>query len=267
MINWKSILSSFDDIPTLLEWLKLVEKALKESVLTSVTAEQDADKANTKFIFNFADGTKIETAYIQTKGDTGATGAKIIKTELIGQDANGGNIYKQTFDDGTTATFTAPKGAKGDKGADGVSITGIDTVSDEVIGDETHTTLRAHYSNNTTDEFVVTAKNGKDSGAKIYLHMFTLKAPGRTKKFNFNLFSLRGTAYAINEIIDLLNKATLSDTNTICGTYITSNGYQFAALCGATYDASANTSQFKIFTSDGAVDFINASSVDVVTEL
>lgn len=40
----------------------------------------------------------------------GKTGAKIVSTELIGQDENGGNIYKQTFDNGSTATFVAPRG-------------------------------------------------------------------------------------------------------------------------------------------------------------
>ena len=48
------------------------------------------------------------------KGDRGATGAKVVSTELIGQDANGGNIYELTFSDGKTVTFTAPKGSKGD---------------------------------------------------------------------------------------------------------------------------------------------------------
>lgn len=49
-------------------------------------------------------------------GVDGATGAKLVSQVLQGQDANGGNIYLQTFDDGTTATFTAPKGEKGNKG-------------------------------------------------------------------------------------------------------------------------------------------------------
>ena len=48
-------------------------------------------------------------------GDDGSTGAKLVSQVLQGQDANGGNIYLQTFDDGTTATFTAPRGEKGDK--------------------------------------------------------------------------------------------------------------------------------------------------------
>lgn len=49
-------------------------------------------------------------------GEKGATGAKVVSTELTGTTADGGNIYTQTFDDGTTATFIAPKG---DNGKDG----------------------------------------------------------------------------------------------------------------------------------------------------
>ena len=72
MINWKSILSSFNDKPTLLEWLKLVEKALKESVLTNVLT--DTKDGKTAFTFKFEDGTEIKTDYIQTQGDTGPAG-------------------------------------------------------------------------------------------------------------------------------------------------------------------------------------------------
>ena len=85
MINWKSILSSFNDNLTLLEWLKQVEKALKESILTDVLTDTKDDKI--AFIFKFEDDTEIKTDYIQTapqgpqgpkgdKGDTGATGPK-----------------------------------------------------------------------------------------------------------------------------------------------------------------------------------------------
>ena len=61
MINWQSILSSFDDKPTLLEWLKKVQKALNESALTTVTVTQEkAGKVNSITLsFNFQDGTKI----------------------------------------------------------------------------------------------------------------------------------------------------------------------------------------------------------------
>lgn len=61
MINWQSILSSFDDKPTLLEWLKKVQKALNESALTTVTVTQEkTGKVNSITLsFNFQDGTKI----------------------------------------------------------------------------------------------------------------------------------------------------------------------------------------------------------------
>lgn len=120
MINWKSILSSFNDKPTLLEWLKMVEKALKESVLTNVLT--DTKDGKTSFIFKFEDGTEIRTDYVQTKGD------------------------------------------KGDPGA--TSITGVEEVSNEVIGNQTATTLRIYLSDGTFDDVVVYAKNGSDVNLK-----------------------------------------------------------------------------------------------------
>lgn len=52
-------------------------------------------------------------------GKDGVNGANIVSTVLQGQDANGGNIYKQTFSNGATANFTAPRGAMGATGAKG----------------------------------------------------------------------------------------------------------------------------------------------------
>ena len=44
------------------------------------------------------------------KGKKGDTGAKIVSTEYVGLDQYGGRQYMQTFDNGTTAFFVAPKG-------------------------------------------------------------------------------------------------------------------------------------------------------------
>lgn len=125
MINWKSILSSFNDKPTLLEWLKQVEKALKESVLTNVLT--DTIDGKTSFIFTFEDGTEIRTDYVQTKGDPGAT-----------------------------------------------SITGVEEVSNEVIGNQTATTLRIYLSDGTFDDVVVYAKNGSDINLKTRTKQLTI---------------------------------------------------------------------------------------------
>ena len=64
---------------------------------------------------SFVDNGKFKRLkFSNLKGKTGATGSKMVSQVLQGQDADGGNIYLQTFDDGTTATFTAPKGESGD---------------------------------------------------------------------------------------------------------------------------------------------------------
>lgn len=127
MINWKSILSSFNDKSTLLEWVKMVEKALKESVLTNVLT--DTKDGKTSFIFKFEDGSEIRSDYVQTKGD------------------------------------------KGDPGA--TSITGVEEVSDEVIGNQTATTLRIYLSDGTFDDVVVYAKNGSDVNLKTNTKILT----------------------------------------------------------------------------------------------
>lgn len=60
--------------------------------------------------FKFSDGTN-KTVNIYAK--QGATGAKIVSTDLIGHTDGGDNIYQQTFDNGSTAKFIAPKGDSG----------------------------------------------------------------------------------------------------------------------------------------------------------
>lgn len=74
MINKETILSMFDDKGTLLKWLKKVEKALRESVLSSVEVIKITDtRAVIKFIF--ADDTTISTPEFTlpegAKGDKG----------------------------------------------------------------------------------------------------------------------------------------------------------------------------------------------------
>ena len=60
--------------------------------------------------FIFSNGTN-KTVNIYAK--QGATGAKIVSTELVGHTTDGGNIYQQTFDNGSKAKFIAPKGDSG----------------------------------------------------------------------------------------------------------------------------------------------------------
>ena len=63
MINDNTILSSFDDRPTLLEWLKKVEDALKTDTATAVSVENPS--ANTYvFKITFADGKSISSGNV-----------------------------------------------------------------------------------------------------------------------------------------------------------------------------------------------------------
>ena len=54
-----------------------------------------------------------------SRGETGKTGAKIVDTQWLGKNTVGDYVYRQTFDDGSTSTFSVPKGEKGEKGDPG----------------------------------------------------------------------------------------------------------------------------------------------------
>ena len=79
--------------------------------LTDTPDTSDAGTVGTPSV-TFVDNVQDGITYKKFKFSNlkGATGAAIVSTTLQGQDANGGNIYQQTFDNGATATFTAPRG-------------------------------------------------------------------------------------------------------------------------------------------------------------
>ena len=99
MINWQSILSSFDDKTTLLEWLKKVQKALNESALTTVTVTQEkTGRVNSiTLTFNFQDGTKIVApAFTVLDGEDGKDGKGVYKHLLHCSEQGNANQYNIT---------------------------------------------------------------------------------------------------------------------------------------------------------------------------
>ena len=64
-------------------------------------------------------GTGLEFTFVLPKGNKGDTGVSIATVSFKEYDSNGGAVYTITMDDGSTATFTAPKGSQGDKGNTG----------------------------------------------------------------------------------------------------------------------------------------------------
>ena len=81
MINWKSILSTFDDKPTLMQWLKIVEKELqnaalengaiyKHSLNISVSKDGESTTINIIGYFNYENEFTLDTLkqYLSGKG-------------------------------------------------------------------------------------------------------------------------------------------------------------------------------------------------------
>lgn len=63
--------------------------------------------------------TGLEFTFVLPKGDKGNTGVSIATVSFKEYDAEGGAVYTITMDNGSTTTFTAPKGSQGDKGNTG----------------------------------------------------------------------------------------------------------------------------------------------------
>lgn len=100
MINKQTIISAYDEKLTLLQWLKLVNKALDEAVLTNVEINQRGN-ATFVFVFTFEDGTKVESnEIIVNKGDS-VNGATIRNGHLFisltnGDELDAGNLKPVT---------------------------------------------------------------------------------------------------------------------------------------------------------------------------
>ncbi len=100
MINKQTIISAYDEKLTLLQWLKLVNKALDEAVLTNVEIKQRGN-ATFVFVFTFEDGTKVESnEIIVNKGDS-VNGATIKNGHLYlsltnGDELDAGNVKPVT---------------------------------------------------------------------------------------------------------------------------------------------------------------------------
>lgn len=212
MINWKTILSSFDDKPTLMQWLKIVEKALENASLESVTAKTAPNNA-IAFEFKFADGSTVTS----------------------------------------TAANLEAKG-----------ISGIEEVSDEVVGNQTLTTLRAHYTDGTMDEFPVYAENG----SKVYVHYVRLNPSDNSAGTTIKIISPIATQLTFDYLFEnyqevtvlprIINKTTDTETESLIQVQLAR-------------DLSAHTLTVRAWnlTKNINADFINLTKVinDAVSEL
>ena len=96
MLNYKSILSNYDDKLTLMEWLKKVEAALQDASATSFKVNKKGN-ATISFSIVFADGSEIESGDIVLQQGESVESAAIVDGDLIltltnGDEINAGNI-------------------------------------------------------------------------------------------------------------------------------------------------------------------------------
>ena len=99
-INKQSIISVFDDKLTLLQWLKTINKALDEAVLTGVEVRQKGN-ATFSFVVTFEDGTELESnQFVLAQGES-INGATIRNGHLYlsltnGDELDAGNVKPVT---------------------------------------------------------------------------------------------------------------------------------------------------------------------------
>ena len=99
-INKQTIISAFDDKLTLLQWLKTINKALDEAVLTGVEVRQKGNATFT-FVVTFEDGTELESnRFVLAQGES-INGATIRNGHLYlsltnGDELDAGNVKPVT---------------------------------------------------------------------------------------------------------------------------------------------------------------------------
>lgn len=99
-INKQTIISAFDEKLTLLQWLKTINKALDEAVLTGVEVRQKGNATFT-FVVTFEDGTELESnRFVLAQGES-INGATIRNGHLYlsltnGDELDAGNVKPVT---------------------------------------------------------------------------------------------------------------------------------------------------------------------------
>ena len=94
MLNYETILSSYDDRLTLLQWLKKVEAALAGASLDNFAVSYEGN-GEYKFKAHFADGSEVESNLVALQGVENvyiAAGNELHFVLTDGEDINAGNI-------------------------------------------------------------------------------------------------------------------------------------------------------------------------------
>lgn len=207
MINWQSILSSFDDKPTLLEWLKKVQKALNESALTTVTVTQEkADRVNSITLsFNFQDGTKIVApAFTVQDGADGVDGVGI--TDITNTVLSAGKI-SVTYDttDGITVFADMQQDYTGGRHVSKVIYAVPLMPGNGIVIDKKANAEEVVVK---IDTSLVALKS--ELAPKIYKHLLRCSEHGNANQYNITVYSSKSDAITTEYV--LANDTCLTGT-------------------------------------------------------
>lgn len=218
MINEETIVSVYDDKMTLLQFLKTINKALDEAVLTSVEVSKKGN-ATLSFVFEFADGTKIESGEIVLQQGESVTDAKIVDGHLYLTLSNG-----ESLDAGDVKPVTRFE---------------ISASQHLIVyyGDGTNQDLGV-LSNFSNADFV--AKTVKQTNFN-YEKEFNLEANS-----NFGIQNIYNRFVEINNILYIITNFVLTNTSTQDQTI--GNGYSFIGFTSLTLE---NDIASKIFDIEG----------------
>lgn len=182
MINDQTILSSFDDKPTLLEWLKKVEDALKTDTATAVSVENPS--ANTYvFKITFADGSTISSGNVvfpNAVQDVSIKNGHIIVTQISGTQTDLGainpyahtiveNAETNTTEIGNNVSISGNVAMGGNLGVTGQAVVGGGLSVNGALGVTGNATIAGRLQ---TDSSIISngeIRGGNISGTKFLL--------------------------------------------------------------------------------------------------
>lgn len=215
MLNYETLLSSYDDKLTLMQWLKKVEAALKDASAVSFDVNKKGD-ATLTFSITFEDGSKLESGEIVLQQGESVESAAIVNGHLIltltnGDELDAGNM----FDGNVNITGTLDVGndvsINGDIGAGIITgsklqSTGDISASGTITGGEIIENMTGYTFGKNTDAYMETIYAGAvKNGNKLTLVLFEKITPTETLGANVIL----GTFYVPADVYAKLYPTTL----------------------------------------------------------
>lgn len=158
MLNYETILSSYDDKLTLMQWLKKVEAALANASMTSLQVE---NRGNATFVFiaTFADGSTMESDPVAIAQGDSVASAYISSGNLHlvltnGDDIDAGNMFNGDVNVAGNISATGDISASGGISSDSVTCNDLEVNNSAQVNGDLSVTNDLNAGNITGDSIV-----------------------------------------------------------------------------------------------------------------